>query len=404
MNRVNSDSLVDLFFHLKWKSPLASHTDCFAARRVNIWRDILPARLEADLMGKWIGDRVETTFPTARSPWPLDPGKIIRIGENQFEGPSGTGPGAPMEPRAGRFYPKGYLGGVSGIFRENMEPFRLVKVDERHLEVDLNHSLAGREVSVVAFVGRVETKEEERGGTCVDMMEAVSMGPGMQARINGAATDFFSDEPFVRADETPDALFYGKPRFTRHLDDTAIEIVTELYGGYLEGGSRVLDLMASWESHIPEGVEPERLTGLGLNARELERNPRLSDYRVHDLNAQPTLPFGDGTFDLVICTVSVEYLTDPVGIFREVGRILKPEGMFITTFSNRWFPQKAIRIWEELHEFERMGLVCEYFIRSGVFDRIRTYSVRGLPRPVSDAYYPRLLLSDPVYAVSGQKI
>ena len=31
------------------------------------------------------------------------------------------------------------------------------------------------------------------------------------------------------------------------------------------------------------------------------------------------------------------------------------------TFSDRWFPTKAIELWSELHPFERMGLVLDYF-------------------------------------------
>jgi hypothetical protein len=50
-----------------------------------------------------------------------------------------------------------------------------------------------------------------------------------------------------------------------------------------------------------------------------------------------------------------------------------------------------------------MGLVLEYFIRSGRFKDLHTYSIRGLPRPHNDKYYPDLRYSDPVYAVWGRK-
>ena len=56
-----------------------------------------------------------------------------------------------------------------------------------------------------------------------------------------------------------------------------------------------------------------------------------------------------------------------------------------------------------LHEFERMGLVLEYFLNSGKYTRLRTYSLRGLPRPATDKYATQLPYSDPVYAVWGQQ-
>jgi SAM-dependent methyltransferase len=193
------------------------------------------------------------------------------------------------------------------------------------------------------------------------------------------------------------------PRFTYHLDNTAIEMVHHTYGRFLRDGMQVLDLMSSWQSHIPGNLELERFSGLGLNEEELKRNQQLSDYVVHDLNADPSLPYESNGFDAVLCTVSIEYLIHPLTVFDGISRILKPDGYFIITFSNRWFPTKAIKIWKEIHEFERMGLVMEYFIRSKKFKALKTYSIRELPRPREDKYYPELPFSDPIYAVWGQK-
>ena len=80
---------------------------------------------------------------------------------------------------------------------------------------------------------------------------------------------------------------------------------------------------------------------------------------IHDLNADPMLPFESNQYDAVICTNSIEYLIHPESVFKELVRVLRPDGLLIVTFSNRWFAPKVIRIWEQLHEFERMGLVSE---------------------------------------------
>jgi SAM-dependent methyltransferase len=180
-------------------------------------------------------------------------------------------------------------------------------------------------------------------------------------------------------------------------------MVRSTYGRFLTDGMQVLDLMSSWQSHIPANLHLDQLVGLGLNEDELKANSQLSDFQIHDLNADPALPFESNTFDAVVNTVSVEYLTDPLAVFKEVSRILRPDGFFIVTFSNRWFPTKALKIWPRLHEFERMGMVLEYFLRVGEFKDLQTYSIRGLPRPHDDKYFPELLYSDPVYAVWGRK-
>ena len=49
---------------------------------------------------------------------------------------------------------------------------------------------------------------------------------------------------------------------------------------------------------------------------------------VHDLNADPVLPFADASFDAAVCCVSVDYLTRPVEVFAEVARTLRPGGAF----------------------------------------------------------------------------
>ncbi|HSO66707.1 MAG TPA: class I SAM-dependent methyltransferase, partial [Desulfatirhabdiaceae bacterium] len=110
-----------------------------------------------------------------------------------------------------------------------------------------------------------------------------------------------------------------------------------------------------------------------------------------------------GSLDAVVCTASIEYLTRPVEVISEISRILKPGGLLVMTFSNRWFPPKVIRIWTELHEFERMGLVLEYMMLTGSFENLHTFSMRGLPRPETDKYFGQQRYSDPVYAVWGQK-
>lgn len=401
MNRVNSESIVDLMLNLRWKSNYASHTDCYQASNVNIWRDHFPPALLNSIMMRPPGDRVELSFKQGDILPEVKPEQIFQIKVGQFGGK--ISPDSLIKPCPGRFYPKGILKGVANVFKENIEPFRLVGMNNGDMDIDFNHPLAGKDLTLTTIIGRVENKDVERGGTSTDWIETLTAGPGMQARWQNNQTDYFCDDAFSREDNTPDSKFYSKPRYTQHIDDTAIEMVRNTYGRFLDDGMRVLDLMSSWQSHLPHDTELEKSTGLGLNEKELRRNQQLHDYVVHDLNEYPALPFESDHFDVAVCTVSIEYLIHPLAVFTEMARVLKPDGYFVITFSNRWFPTKAIKIWKDIHEFERMGLVLEYFIRSGKFKDLQTYSIRGLPRPREDKYYPDLRFSDPVYAVWGRK-
>jgi SAM-dependent methyltransferase len=175
----------------------------------------------------------------------------------------------------------------------------------------------------------------------------------------------FPDGFFDRVDDSPDDEFYSLPRFVTHIDDDAIAAVSALYAELGIGG-RVLDLMSSWVSHFTE--TPEHLTVLGMNRSELDRNPQAHATVVHDLNADPRLPFASESFDAIVCCVSVDYLIDPVAVFAGVARVARPGAPFVCTFSNRCFPTKVIRGWMYIAEEEHGALVAEYYRRSGGWD------------------------------------
>jgi SAM-dependent methyltransferase len=168
-------------------------------------------------------------------------------------------------------------------------------------------------------------------------------------------------QAFARRDESPDQEFYRFERLVTHIDAGAVAAVTQLYRQFLPAGGAVLDLMSSWVSHLPAEVPYARVAGLGMNARELAQNPRLTDQRVQDLNAQPHLPYGDAEFDAAGICVSVQYLTRPADVFAELARVLRPGAPLVVTFSNRCFPDKAVYAWQVLDDNGHVALVQQYF-------------------------------------------
>jgi SAM-dependent methyltransferase len=55
---------------------------------------------------------------------------------------------------------------------------------------------------------------------------------------------------------------------------------------------------------------------------------------IGDLGA---LPIRDGAFDVIVSRSVVEHLEDPVAVFTELGRVLKPRGRLIFTTPNRYY-------------------------------------------------------------------
>ena len=203
----------------------------------------------------------------------------------------------------------------------------------------------------------------------------------------------FPPEFFRRIDESDDELFYSQPRLVVHIDDGAMKKLGRIYARLLPQGGAILDLMSSWRSHMPEQVRPRRLVGLGMNRPEMEDNPALTEIVIHNLNQNPVLPFADSDFDGAVVTVSIQYMTRPVEIFRGVAKVLKPGAPFIVSFSNRMFPTKAVAIWHSLSEFDRVRLVSRYFQESGNFENMEVIDMSAPTEPPSD----------PIWAVVGYR-
>ncbi|MEN8175168.1 MAG: methyltransferase domain-containing protein [Pseudomonadota bacterium] len=387
-------------FALSWSSDEACHRERLFLPRVDFWRDIFPGEMGPGLEAAAAGDALSADFAPGELLPVRDGQKVLDIRPDRFQRQYQH---LTVEPRQGRYYPRGMIAGVAGIFPGEYRPFRVLEAGPEHLRVDLNHPLSGYPLSVSARIDEQLPSRDQHGGACRDIAEALTeKGPGLEALAAELRTDFFHDYPFARLDDNIDTVFYQMPRLVEHVDAVATREIGALYARLLQPDSRVLDLMSSWTSHLPEEL-PLAVSGLGLNEEELAENPRLEDWLIHDLNSDPGLPFRDGDFDAVICANSVEYLVRPREVLAEVARVLRPGGLAVLVFSERWFPPKVIGLWTEMHPFERMGLVLESLRSTGEFGDFHTESVRGYLRPDDDKYRGMTSNADPVYAVWARR-
>lgn len=207
------------------------------------------------------------------------------------------------------------------------------------------------------------------------------------------APDFADPAYFARADTTPDTDFYAQPRLVIHVDDHASAALADWFAKTLPAHGDILDLMSAWRSHLPAAARYRSVTGQGMNVTELTENPALTARFVQDLNLLPSLPFKDASFDAVLISFSMQYLTQPIAILREIARVLRPGGRFHTAYSNRLFPTKAVAVWQACSDSERAHLIAAYLQRAGGF---------------SDLAAERLVDAasgyDPLYVVSATKL
>jgi SAM-dependent methyltransferase len=144
--------------------------------------------------------------------------------------------------------------------------------------------------------------------------------------------------------------------------------LTALYRTLLCGASGpVLDLCASWASHLPPELRPPAVVGVGLNEAELRCNPRLDRHLTLDLNAAAAaaaaadrlLPFEDGAFGAVVMNAGVQYLAHPERVLAEALRVLAPGGgVAVLSWGDHAFADKATRGFAGRDPAGRVALVA----------------------------------------------
>lgn len=393
--------LEDLLITLQWQSHNTTHQDSTYINRASIADNHVLAphtaairqHIEAGTI--WQSDFAAGTLTPA---WQAD--WVVELDRRSFK--THTGP-VRIKPELGRYYPKRMVAQGLEFTGNDSQPFQLIALDDASFTADCNHPLAKFDINL--SLEQRAVAGQTAPATALDPIAAsIDNGPGVQAIKPDVPMEFMDAEMFKRMDENPDSAFYAQPRMVSHLDATARAEITKIYASFLQPGMKVLDLMSSWQSHLPDTIPDLDVVGLGMNAEELSANPQLADYHVHDLNTEPSLPFADDSFDLVICSASIEYLTQPLVVMQEIQRVLKQQGSFVSTFTDRWFPPKAIAIWSHFHPYEKLHFIADYFHQTDGFTAVNTFSLRGMPRPRDDAYYQKLPFSDPVYAVWGKVV
>jgi len=102
---------------------------------------------------------------------------------------------------------------------------------------------------------------------------------------------------------------------------------------HVSGSSVVLDVGAG--AGIVEQMNfrglAAKVCGIDLDPRVLE-NSYLDDARV---TGGESIPYDDGTFDVVFSDNVLEHLSEPEQVFAEVARVLRPGGVFLFKTPNK---------------------------------------------------------------------
>ena len=202
-----------------------------------------------------------------------------------------------------------------------------------------------------------------------------------------------NDNDRRKEDNQDDIIFYSTPRFVHHLDISFRNKLTKLYRNYLASDKIILDFMSSWTSHLPKDINYKKVIGHGLNQSELNSNKILNSYWVQDLNKNQILPLDSNSIDYCLLVAGWQYLQQPELIASEIYRILKANGLFIISFTNRAFWNKASNIWINSTETQRIRYVKDvlvaqcWSIKEIIEDISNNDSLFSFLKPQADPFY-----------------
>ena len=109
----------------------------------------------------------------------------------------------------------------------------------------------------------------------------------------------------------------------------------------------------------------QEVIGHGLNAKELQANPRLDRHWVQNLNADQRLPLDDASVDTVLIVAGWQYLQYPEAVAADLLRVVRPHGQVLVAFSNRMLFVKVPQVWADGSDRDHLATVSEVLMAQG---------------------------------------
>ena len=402
MGRVPENIYIDALLGIRWDGLDCGFEDWLFIPDINPGKDRLPPGMITQMADVSPGDKIEQLYQTGELVSGWRPDRCLQLRADQFQPAPHTTSSSRF--RLGRYYPAEHVCKIAAVEARKNHRCRIIEASNDRYMLDCNHPLSRHPIRMIMQVEAVHQGSHGDADHNRDIAAMVcDQGPGLQDRLPQQETDFFSDQPFRRQDEGDDADYFRAPSLTPFWDRRALAQVSAHYDRLIPAQAHILDLMAGAHSPLEESsLDIARLCCAGLNAAELVHNPICHQRLVLNVNTIEALPFADQQFDVVLIHAAIEYVTQPFLLFREISRVVKPRGRIIISFTNRWLPDKAIRLWSDVDEFERPAIILSYLRSTGTFSNFQSYSKRGLSAADEDRR-AGFIHSDPVYLVWADK-
>jgi ubiquinone/menaquinone biosynthesis C-methylase UbiE len=185
---------------------------------------------------------------------------------------------------------------------------------------------------------------------------------------------------------TPDRaeVALGNPSFVwRFGQDRRLNLIRHF--APLEG-ARILDIGCGLGVYVRKFREfSGRVYGIDIDAKRLREGARTTPGLM--LSASETLPFRDGTFDVVVLNEVIEHVRDDAATLAEALRVLQPGGHIVIYAPNRLYPFETHGIYVgQKFIFGNIPLInwLPDPIRNRLVPHARAYTKRSIRRTYRD--------------------
>lgn len=169
--------------------------------------------------------------------------------------------------------------------------------------------------------------------------------------------------------------YWPKQEKSYHIDPEAADKLRQHFGYYLRDGMSILEFGAGEDSYLPSDLRTSRHVGVSADLATMNKNPRLSERLVVDLNkvieerdvdSDELRRLAAEPFDAVIMTDTVGFLSSPREVFRSAWYLLKPGGIMMVAFSSKEFTKSSFSdaqtaAWKQYNDDQHMWITGSFF-------------------------------------------
>jgi len=119
-----------------------------------------------------------------------------------------------------------------------------------------------------------------------------------------------------------------------HGTNTVSDRYPDIVGGYSDDGRIIVDVGGGAQCAFAKQCASSHVIAVDISAVELEKNRDVNDRRIADVTKR--IPVTDDSADVIASRFVVEHLRGVDHFVEEAYRALKPGGVFITLFPNKY--------------------------------------------------------------------